>query len=45
MSVTTIRKHKHHLIFRCLCFRIVVMLDRAQRGPASLRLLRTVSTS
>jgi hypothetical protein len=28
-SETTIRKHKHHVYRRCLCFRIVVPLNRA----------------
>jgi hypothetical protein len=40
MSVTTIRTHKHHLIIRCLCLRIAVALNRAQRGPTSPRLSR-----
>jgi hypothetical protein len=40
MSVTTIRKHKHHLILRCLCFQIVVALNRAERGPTSPALSR-----
>ena len=35
LSVTTIRKHKHHLIMRCLCFRIVVTLITPAARPAS----------